>query len=636
MIYTIGCTSLMEEAEIKECSVEYCLEYFKEHSSIQLDTETKGKDAHVKKILALQLGDSYNQFVIDVRTVDIRLFKQLIESKLIIGHNLKFDYKFLKHAGIILNKCYDTMLAECIIYCGYESYGYGLKDLTKRYLNIDLDKSTRGDFYNLEGQPFNLDQIIYAATDVKYLHKIKELQEVKIKEYELEYCVNLENEVFKALGDIEYNGMILNKEKWLNIANRIKIDLEGIQQELDAMVEKEPKLSHLVPNCVQTNLFGFFERKLQINYASPLQIMSICKDLGYDVDSTNDRELSKLANKHPFFSKLQDFREKAKIVSTYGEGFLNYINKNTGKVHTSFWQVLNTGRVSSGSESDNAPNLQNIPAKNEFRNCFEARPGFLWVSIDYSGQELNLMADGSGEEGFINVLNSGEDLHCYAGSMMFKKTITKADKELRTKAKTVNFMKPYGGGPAKLADLVNCSLEEAEQLFEDYNKAFPKLNNWLDKQGNFAVKNGYSVTFNPCRRRRWYPNMALARDLRGQARFTKSGTPESKALWKQIFQIEGQTYRNGMNHPIQGSGADITKEALVRVRNIINGYNLDAREEVAYLICTVHDAIDVEVREDIAEQFAKAMEIIMINCGNNYVSKVQMKVDTTITKYWTK
>jgi DNA polymerase-1 len=630
MIKTIGCNSLFEEFEVS--TVEECLNYFKDFRSIQVDTETNGKDPHSAKLLCLQLGDNNNQFIIDCRVIDVLLFKELLESKLIIGQNLKFDYKILKHAGIILDKCWDTMLAECVLYCGYEQYGYSLDKIVKRYLDIDLDKNARSSFLNTTSEPFTYTQIVYAAKDVTYLNKIARLQYQEAEKKDLLYCINLENEVFKALGDIEYNGMILNKDKWLENTKNFKLELDNIQLELDSIVNQEPKLNKYVPEYIQGNLFGFEERKLNINYASPLQIKNMCHSLGYFIDSTNDRELTKLVNKHPFFSKLQDFREKAKIISTYGEGFLDYINKATNKVHTSFWQVLNTGRVSSGSKDDNAPNLQNLPAKNLFRNCFEARPGYLWVSIDYSGQELNLMADGSGEEGFIDVLNRGEDLHCYAGSMMFKKTITKADKELRNKAKTINFGKPYGMGPPKLADTLQISIEEAEQLFKEYGTAFPKLNKWLEQQGKFGKLNGYSLTFKPCKRKRFYPEIETAKELRQKVQFVEKGSDESKFLWKQILIIEGQVERNSMNSPIQGSGADITKEALVGVRNLISTEYSDS----AYLICTVHDAIDVEVREDLAEQFAKQMEQIMIDCGNKYVSKVQMKVDTTITKEWVK
>ena len=133
-----------------------------------------------------------------------------------------------------------------------------------------------------------------------------------------------------------------------------------------------------------------------------------------------------------------------------------------------------------------------------------------------------------------------------------------------------------------------------------------------------------------------YPEIEIIPKLREEAKYVVKGSPESKTLWKQILQTEGQVQRNSMNSPIQGSGADITKEALIGVRELIITYNNTYKEDVAYLICTVHDAIDVEVREDLATQFAKEMEDIMINAGNKYVSKVQMKVDTTITKEWIK
>jgi DNA polymerase-1 len=444
------------------------------------------------------------------------------------------------------------MLTECVLYCGYDKWGYGLDKLAQRYLDVTLDKSTRGDFFRLNAEPFNTDQILYAARDVKYLHKIAGLQYERVRKYNLEYCVDLENEVFKSLADIEYNGMTLNREKWLGNTNTFKQELDDLEAYLDKVITNEPLLQKFVPKYIQSNLFDEPERAIKINYASPLQIKDICNTLGYDIDSTNDRELTKLADKHEFFKVLQDYREKAKIISTYGEGFLDYINSNTNRVHTSFWQVLNTGRVSSGSKDDNAPNLQNIPAKNIFRNCFEARPGYLWVSIDYSGQELNLMADGSGEEGFIDVLNRGEDLHCYAGSMMFKKTITKADKDLRNKAKIINFGKPYGMGPNKLADTLQISIEEAETLFKEYGIAFPKLNKWLDTQAKLGITRGYSETFAPCKRKRFYPELEIIPRLREEAKYVTKGSPESKALWKQILQTEGQVQRNSMNSPIQG------------------------------------------------------------------------------------
>ena len=619
MIYTIGC-------EVgNQSTVEACLEYFKDKPRIQIDTETTGTDPHSDKIISLQIGCTKDQWFIDCRSTDILQFKELIESKLCILQNAKFDYKMLKTAGINLNKIYDTMLAECVLFCGYPDYGYGLDALVNRYLQVDMSKKERDSFLNVGKKPFTEAQVNYGALDVAYLEEICDKQKILADLHDLNYCIALECEAVKAFGDIEYNGLLLDRTDWLKIADVKKQELETIQGELDLVINTEPKLKKFKPQVIQGNLFGIEERQVKVNYASPSQIKNIAHTLGFKVESTNDRELTKLAPKHKFFGTLQKYREVGKILSTYGESFLEYINSNTGRVHTDFWQVKDTGRVGSGN-----PNVQNIPADNIFRNCFKARPGFKWVSIDYSGQELRLMADASEEEGFIDVLNRGEDLHCYAGSMMFKREITKKDKDLRNKAKTINFGKPYGMGPNKLADTLSISIEEAENLFKEYAQAFPKLNKWLENQGRFAVKNGYSLTFAPCKRRRWYPDTKIAYDLR---RTAKKGDKET---WRQIMIIEGQTQRNGGNSPIQGTGADITKEALIGVRNLITQYNEQNNSMVAYLLCTVHDAIDVEVREDLADQFAKEMADIMIAAGNKYVSKVKMEVDVTITTQWQK
>ena len=627
MIHFIG--NPRTDNTLKQSTVEQCLNYFKDHEVIALDTETQGRNPHTKKIISLQLGDSDNQYVIDCRSIDILKFKELIESKTIILHNAKFDYKFLKKAGIILDKIYDTMLAECVLYCGIENYGYGLDKLVKRYIDIDLSKETRCDFFKVNDNELTFKQITYGALDVTYLHTIREQQLKDAARFDLLYCINLENEAVKALADIEYNGMILDRDKWMSIATSYEESLKQCEKELDDLILNDTELSRSYPPNGSVTLFGEVERQLNINYSSPSQIKKLFTTLGYPVASTDDRTLTTLADKHPIFKTLQKYRESAKRVSTYGESFLKYINPATGRVHTDFWQIRNTGRVSSGSEQMNAPNLQNIPNDNTTRNCFIARRGYKWISSDYSQQELRLMADGSGEPGFIACLNRGEDLHCFAGSMMFRREITAKDKALRSKAKTINFGKPYGMGPNKLADTLQIPLEEAEELFALYAKEFPTLNTWLDSQAKFALDHMYSTTFAPCKRKRWYPDMKRAKYLRGIVQFG------DKETWREILKVEGQTQRNGMNQPIQGTGADITKEALIAVRNLIMEYN-KKEADTAFLICTVHDQIDVEVKEEYAEEFAQKMEQLMIEAGNKYVSQVSMAVDTTITDCWTK
>jgi len=350
MIYFIGNSSAVASSLYKEATVDECLEYFREKEYIAVDTETTGRDPWNHKIVCLQIGDSDNQFVIDCRYINILRFKDLLESKTVLGHNLKFDYKFLKHVGIELDKVYDTMLAECIIYCGYDSFGYSLKDVLHRYLQIDLDKTVRADFLGIESQPFTDKQIEYAAKDVEFLHKIKDLQEGHISKYDLQNTANLEMEALKALGDIEYNGMGFDSQAWLKNAKGSESLLLDIKEELDDTVLNEPKLCQIYkPRYIQGDLFGYETRELNINYSSSVQISKIFKELGFPTSSTDDRELSRLvkrdldgnviSSEHKFFELLQDYREQAKIVSTYGRGFLKYVNPKTNRVHTDFWQV---------------------------------------------------------------------------------------------------------------------------------------------------------------------------------------------------------------------------------------------------------------------------------------------------------
>lgn len=642
-LFTVGC-SLGDKKTVQEC-----LKYFEDHEEIQVDTETTGVDPHQHKIVSLQIGDTENQWFIDTRKVDILLFKNLIESKLCILHNSKFDYKFFKKVGIMLDRIFDTMLAECLIYCGYANWGYGLDKVNERYLNESMSKQERMTFTRIGEQEFTMAQIEYGCKDVMNLQIIKEKQMNRIRAYEMEYCMNLENQVVKAFGDMEYNGVKLNTDEWRLVTKHYKEEIIKIERRMDAILETDPKLIAYRPKGKQQNLFGLEERHVKVNYGSPIQVKNICHALGYKVETTNEREIGKLAKtedgkvtyaKHPFFGELLLSREVSKIISTYGDSFLEYINPATGRIHTDFWQIKDTGRVGSGD-----PNMQNLPALGKeveingkkvmtypFRNCFKARPGFKWVSIDYSGQELRIMAEGSGEQGFIDVLNDKtKDLHCYAGEMMFKRPIDKKkDKALREKAKKINFGKPYGMGPDKLADMLDIPLEEAAELFKLYGDAFPVLNKWLDDQGKFAIAKGYSKTFPPCKRIRWYPDMKKARELR------KTVQKGDKETWRTIMVTEGQTQRNGMNSPIQGTGADITKDALIKVRELILKFNETYEQEIAFLLLTVHDAIDVEVHESVAVLFAEEMAKIMIACGNKYVHKVNMEVDTTITDYWTK
>jgi DNA polymerase-1 len=618
MIKTYGVHGKYEEvADSQEI-----IDYFHGKDEIQVDTETTGVDPHTDKIISLQLGDSENQFFIDCRSKNILEFKELIEGRKCISQNAKFEYKMLKMVGIDIENIYDTMIAEVVLYCGYKDWGYGLDDLVLRYLEFPLSKEERAGFMKQGDKPFTEKQVEYGCLDVTYLQQIRDRQKWRIDELGLQYCIDLEMKVVKEL------------------ANAGKLEAIKLKEELDRLVRNDPKLAPVYkPEMVQASMFeDVVVRDIKINYGSPLQIKEILNVLGYPVESTEERELKKITKKHKFIEKLLELRGIEKKISTYGYSFLENVNPVTGRIHTSFWQIVETGRLSSKE-----PNMQNIPAdaieyeedgikkiRYPYREPFIVPEGYKWVGCDYSGQELRIMADASGEKGFLDVLNSGEDLHCYAGSMMFGKKITKKDKVERTKAKTINFGKPYGMAAPKLADMLDIAIEEAEKLFKLYAKAFPVLNKWLAGLGNFAKKNHYSVTMAPCKRRRFFPDMEEAKKLR------KTVRNGDKDTWRKILMIEGSTEREGGNSPIQGTGADICKEALVACRDYIKQFNALHGKGTASMILTVHDEINFLVKEAYAPIFAKEAERIMVEQGNKYVTKVNMEVETTITNFWTK
>ena len=585
------------------------LKYLDQATELQVDTESEGLDPHLHPLITLQLGDGKHQFVIDVRHVPIKHFKPLLENKLCLLHNAKHDYKMLRKVGIVMENIYDLMLAECVIFNGYNDFGYSLADLHMRYLKIKLNKEPRNTFKDLGDRPLTAAQVLYAADDVQYLQEIRDRQKKDIERFDLGYAVDLENRFVKALADIEYNGMYLDADQWMDVARKKKGDLRQIIIDMDRFVV-DLGIGYQ-PSGAQ-DLFGNQERSLAINYGSSPQCLDMLRRAGVPVNSTKAFELDQYRDKE-IVKRLTNVREYRTSLSKYGEAFLEHIHPVTGRIHTDFWQVLNTFRLSSSR-----PNIQNIPKINDYRNCFKPRKGYKWLSSDYSGQEMRLMSDFSEEDVLIEAMKRGEDPHCFVGSMMFDKEVLKGSRE-RQEAKEVNFGKPYGMGPDKLARKLHSTQEIALDRIRRHERKFPKLDRYLKGQAKFAIENGYVMT-NPVHRgRRWFPNVRIARDLRSKA------NPD----WSEIYRIEGAIGREGMNLSIQGSGAVLMKEALIECREI-----LKVRD--GYLVNTVHDETNLEAEESVSHIIKKEVEEAMIDVGRKYVKRLDMPVDGTITDFWVK
>mgnify|MGYP003112719195 FL=1 len=630
MIYYIGNKRVVDGKCFEYTNMESAVKYLQEQTILGVDTETEGMDFTCKKMIMFQIGDGTNQYVIDTRSESIEPLRSILESKKIIKilHNAKFDYKFIKKwANIELAGIYDTFLVERILHCGKRGPKYGLKDLVLNYLGKELDKEPRNKFVNLQGAPYTDVQIQYGAKDVEYLIQLRELQLPQIAEKKLEQVVDLECKAVLAFADIEYNGLEIDREAWLNLDKRNADKAKEYFDDLDNAVIQDPRLQRFVLVYIQGDLFTDQKelRKVGVNWDSPKQVLEVFKELIPNLENVNGKELYKHRN-YGLVSKYVRYKEYMKLCTSYGKPFFKYL-KGDGMVHTNFHQILDTGRVSSSH-----PNMQQIPADNSFRNCFIAPEGWSFVSSDYTSQELNVIAFGSKDPVWIQALEDGQDLHSVCAELVYKQKWSEAAEDdcayvrgkvkcecpqhqtLRNNVKAINFGLAYGMGPHKLADTLQISKDQATKLIEEYFKAFPSIKGFLERLGNFGKQYGYIKTFPPFNRKRWFSTW-----------YPKIWNNRSSMM--EIGSIE----RASKNTPIQGASADMTKLALVMIRKYIKENHLPVK-----IIMTVHDQIDTICNDSYTKTWKKKMTELMEKAAKIVVTNGLLKADTNISKTWSK
>lgn len=379
------------DGDIVTASIEECLEWLRQINIIQVDTETEGFDTHTCNTKCVQFGNADIQYVVDTTIYPLSLFKDIMEDilKLKLFQNAKFDLRFFFAAGVYPKNIYDTFLAECILTTGYgdddDERRLALDDLVEKYTNGTMDKSIRGDIHR-EGLTSRV--IRYAANDVRWLEEIYNKQMIQIVELGLENTLKLENEVVCVFARMEFNGVLIDSDKWKQVAIGVEQEVKECLNTLDSVVKEEPKLSKYVPKYIQGNLFDEPVRDLNINWSSNTQKLKILQSLGFDIDSTGDRILQRIKKRHKIVPLLIDYNKKAKLSTAFGMKFLKFINKKTKRIHYNVWQILSTGRI---SVSD--PNLNQIPSKGDLaktiRSCFIAPKGYKIVGGDFSGRIIN-------------------------------------------------------------------------------------------------------------------------------------------------------------------------------------------------------------------------------------------------------
>lgn len=327
------------------------------------------------------------------------------------------------------------------------------------------------------------------------------------------------------------------------------------------------------------------------NIGSPMQLSHVLFDVmrlptkglkktkrGYY--STNAKVLSDLARDHEIVRLILDWREKSKIKSTYLDT-LGPLRRGDGRVHTTYNQTITaTGRLSSSD-----PNLQNIPTRSELgrtvKTAFSAGEGSVFLAVDYSQIELRLLAHLSGDEHLVRAFNEGEDFHAETAARVFGVPVSEVTPDLRSRAKAVNFGIVYGQQAYGLSQSLHISMAEARDMIDRYYEAYPGVRTFLDNVVARAKQTGYAETMYG--RRRHIPEL-------------KAKNP----------QLRGFGERTAMNHPMQGTAADIIKIAMVRVSR-----RLEEEGFAAHMILQVHDELDFECPVDEVERLTTMVRDVM-------------------------
>jgi DNA polymerase-1 len=376
--------------------------------------------------------------------------------------------------------------------------------------------------------------------------------------------------------------------------------------------------------------------------------------------SVDKKVLGPPKKKHPIISTYIEYTEHQKVVSTYGENWFDYINPVTGRIHSNYTQIMNTGRLSSGQKGKpkqgipQMPNMQNIPSDNRTRSCFQAEPGNMLIVSDYSGQEQIVLANKSLDKDLIRFYKEGlGDMHSFIASKIFPELsnlsldeIKDNHKNKRQIAKGAGFAINYGGTGITIAQNLSLSLEEGEEVYKAYFKAFPGLADYFKQEKQRALKLGY-IEFNAVSNRKCFipffeDFQKLHKELYETDGFWESYKLEksqNSTIFKSYFKPKVREYfikkgdieRMSLNYPIQGTSADITKLAGVYFFRYLLENNLVFKVKLPNV---VHDEWIVEAPEDMAESISKILQECMEKAGDVFCKTIKLKADPCVTLNW--
>lgn len=579
-------------AETKEQRTELITELNK-LSRFCFDTETTGLDAHNVEIVGLSFSYEagtgwYVPVPADQTEAQALLeeFRPVFENESIgkTGQNIKYDLSVLQRYGITLRgKLFDTMIAHYLL---QPDMRHNMDVLAETYLNyspvsIETLIGKKGKDQK-SMRDVQLEQIKeYAAEDADITWQLQTVFEPELESSNVRKLFDtVEMPLVPVLSAMEAEGITLDTATLAKQSADLAVEIAALDKTIQELAGTPFNISS--PKQVGDILFEV------------LAIGDKPKKTRTGQYATGEDILQKLVGKHPIVEQILNYREMVKLKSTYVDSLPLMVNPRTGRVHTSYNQVVAaTGRLS----SDN-PNLQNIPIRTargrEIRKAFVPRgEGWTLLSADYSQIELRIIAALSNDPGMIEAFNNGYDIHTATAARVFGVAQEDVTREMRSKAKAVNFGIIYGQSAFGLSQSLNIPRKEAQEIITQYFIQYSSIKDYMDDQMAFAREHGYVET------------------ILGRRRYLRD-INSSNAV------VRGFAERNAINAPIQGSAADMIKVAMINVHRELKAMNVRTR-----LLLQVHDELVFDVPLDEVELVKPVIENAMKNA-------VQLKVPVEV------
>lgn len=509
-----------------------------------------------------------------------------------MGHNLKYDLSVLKWHGIeVHGTLFDTMLAHSM---KEPEMRHGLDYLSKLYLNYNPISITeligeRGpNQKNMRDVPVET-VAEYAGEDADVTWQVAQVLRPDLEKQGVsQVCYEVECPLVPVLVDMEYEGIRLDIEALASFSEKLVPEIAELQQRIYEAAGREFNIDS--------------PKQLGVVLYDDLQLENNPKKTATGQYTTRESELVRLASRHPIVADILEYRNAVKLKSVYVDQLPNSVNPQTGKLHTHYSQTWTaTGRM----QSDN-PNLQTIPVRKErgreIRAAFIPRnEDYLLLSADYSQIELRVMADLSGDEAMIDAFERNLDIHTLTAAKVYKVDVEEVTREMRDKAKTVNFGIIYGISAFGLQQRLNIPRAEAQMLIENYFEKYPQVRTYIDKTIAFAREHGYVQT------------------QTGRRRYLRDINSRSRA-------VASVAERLAMNSPIQGTAADILKLAMIRVHHALRSGNFQTK-----MLLTVHDEIVFDLYKSEQETVVPVIRDAMQSA---LVMRVPLQVETGIGRNW--